>query len=92
MRRALTEAAKRGHAAVLLVGDASYYGRFGFSADKTRTLRLSGADRARLLAVELKPDALTGTHGVIAAAGERERVLPSLGRLKSGAQLIPRAA
>jgi predicted N-acetyltransferase YhbS len=92
MQRALTEAAQRGHAAVLLVGDASYYGRFGFSADKTRTLRLSGADRARLLAVELKPDALTATHGVIAAAGERERVLPSLGRLKSGAQLIPRAA
>src|SRR6185436_21093863 len=38
MTRALREAGKRGHRAVLLVGDAPYYGRFGFSADKTGTL------------------------------------------------------
>src|SRR5258708_20083912 len=38
MRRA-TEAAQRlGHKAVLLVGDAPYYGRFGFSADQTGAL------------------------------------------------------
>ena len=93
MRRALAEAAQRGHAAVLLVGDAGYYSRFGFSAEKTQALRLSGADPARLLAVELTPDALTGAHGVIAASGERERALPSLTRLtKARAQLIPRAA
>ena len=35
MRRALHEAGRRGHRAVLLVGDASYYGRFGFSAEPT---------------------------------------------------------
>ena len=35
MRRALAEARRRGHAAVLLVGDAPYYGRFGFSAQAT---------------------------------------------------------
>jgi predicted N-acetyltransferase YhbS len=93
MRRALADAAQRGHAAVLLVGDAAYYGRFGFTAAKTQALRLSGADQARLLAVELTPDALTGAHGAIAASGERERVLPSLTRLtKPRAQLIPRAA
>jgi predicted N-acetyltransferase YhbS len=93
MQRALTEATQRGHAAVLLVGDAAYYGRFGFSAEKTQALRLSGADPARLLAAELTPDALTGAHGVITASGERERVLPSFTRLaKPHAQLIPRAA
>jgi predicted N-acetyltransferase YhbS len=93
MQRVLAEAAQRGHAAVLLVGDASYYGRFGFSADKTQALRLSGADRARLLAVELKADSLTGAHGVIAASSERERVLPTLTRLaKPRAHLVPRAA
>ena len=76
-----------------MVGDAGYYSRFGFSAEKTQALRLSGADPVRLLAVELTPDALTGAHGVISAAGERERALPSLTRLtKARAQLIPRAA
>jgi predicted N-acetyltransferase YhbS len=90
MQRALGEAAQRGHAAVLLVGDAGYYGRFGFTPEKTQALRLTGADPARLLAVELRPDALTGAHGVIAASGERVR--PSLTLTKSRAQLIPRAA
>jgi predicted N-acetyltransferase YhbS len=93
MQRARDEATQRGHAAVLLVGDAGYYGRFGFSAEKTQALRLNGADPARLLAVELTPDALAGAHGAIAASGERERVLPSLTRLaKPRTQLIPRAA
>jgi predicted N-acetyltransferase YhbS len=72
MHRALAEAARRSHAAVLLVGDAAYYGRFGFTADNTRALHLTGADPARLLAIELRPGALDGAHGVITAAGERE--------------------
>ena len=93
MQRALAEAQQRGHAAVLLVGDAAYYGRFGFIAEKTQALRLAGADPARLLAVELKADSLAGAHGVITATGERESVLPSLTRLaKPRARLIPRAA
>ena len=41
MRRALRDA-RRGHKAVLLVGDAPYYGRFGFSAEKTGSLWLPG--------------------------------------------------
>ena len=32
MRHALRVAGKRGHAAVLLVGEPAYYGRFGFAA------------------------------------------------------------
>lgn len=95
MQRALADAARLGHVAVLLVGDAAYYGRFGFTPEKTQALRLSGADPARLLAVELNPDALTGAHGTIAASGEREgALLTRLGksRTSSRATLIPRAA
>ena len=57
MRHAIGAAAKLGHAAVLLVGDRDYYGRFGFSANKTGLLALPGADPARLLALELRAGA-----------------------------------
>ena len=72
MRRA-TEAAQRlGHKAVLLVGDAPYYGRFGFSAEKTGALWMPGPyERDRLLARELVPGALDGARGLISATGER---------------------
>ena len=66
MRRALHEASRRGHRAVLLVGDAAYYGRFGFSAERTGTLWLPGLDAPhRLLGRELSPGALDGAHGLI---------------------------
>jgi predicted N-acetyltransferase YhbS len=69
MRRALGAARRRGHRAVLLVGDAAYYGRFGFSAEKTGALWLPGPyDRRRLLGCELRPGALDGARGLIAAS------------------------
>ena len=72
MQRALREARRLGHAAVLLVGDAPYYGRFGFSADKTAALRLPGAyDQHRLLALELKAGALAGARGLVRPTGNR---------------------
>ena len=59
VRRAVAQARRLGHGAVILVGDAPYYGRFGFAADKTAGLRLPGPfERHRLLALELKPGAL----------------------------------
>ena len=73
MVRALREARKLGHRAVLLVGDAPYYGRFGFSAEKTGTLWMPGAyERHRLLALELVPGALDGARGMIAGIGRPE--------------------
>jgi predicted N-acetyltransferase YhbS len=70
MRHALEQARRRGHQSVLLVGDAPYYGRFGFTAERTGALRLPGPyARDRLLARELVPDALEGAHGLVAAAG-----------------------
>jgi predicted N-acetyltransferase YhbS len=69
MQRAIRDAARLGHRAVLLVGDASYYGRFGFSAEKTGALRLPGfCDSRRVLALELAPGALAGTRGLVAAS------------------------
>jgi predicted N-acetyltransferase YhbS len=70
MRRALAAARKHGHGGIILVGDASYYGRFGFSADKARRLRLPGPfERHRLLALELRPGTLDNARGLIKAAG-----------------------
>ena len=42
MQHAVEAAARLGHRAVLLVGDAPYYDRFGFSAEKTGRLWLPG--------------------------------------------------
>ncbi|MCC7346240.1 MAG: N-acetyltransferase [Variibacter sp.] len=72
MARALREARRLGHRAVLLVGDAAYYGRFGFSAAKTGKLRLPGPfEPHRLLGLELIAGALGGAGGVIRAAGDK---------------------
>ena len=66
MRRALRDAKRRGHKAVLLVGDAPYYGRFGFSAAQTGRLWLPGPyEQHRLLGLELVPGALGGARGLI---------------------------
>lgn len=68
MQRALRDARRRGHRAVLLVGDAAYYGRFGFSAEKTGQLWLPGPyEQHRLLGCELAEGALDGASGLIHA-------------------------
>jgi len=46
VRHALAQAQRHRHRAVLLVGDAPYYGRFGFAAEKTGALSLPGPYRA----------------------------------------------
>lgn len=66
MREALKRATVYGHRAVLLVGDAPYYARFGFKPSYTRRLTLPGpVDRARFLGCELIPGALAGAHGLV---------------------------
>ena len=72
MDHALAVAKARGHGAVILLGDAAYYARFGFSALKTGELSLPGPfERDRLLGLELREGALDGAWGMIAAAGGR---------------------
>jgi predicted N-acetyltransferase YhbS len=70
VRRALRDSRRRGHRAMFLVGDAPYYGRFGFTAAKTSKLELPGPyEPARLLALELVPGGLDGASGLIRATG-----------------------
>src|SRR3954447_24521581 len=70
MDHALAAAKARGHRAVILLGDASYYIRFGFSGAKAGELTLPGAfERDRLLGLELGEGALDGAWGMIAPTG-----------------------
>ncbi len=82
MHHALAQAAVRGHGAVILLGDAPYYARFGFSAESTAALALPGPfERDRLLARELHAGALDGVSGLIAptgAAARRPRVAAAI--------------
>jgi predicted N-acetyltransferase YhbS len=91
MDHALAAAKARGHRAVILLGDAPYYARFGFSAAKTRELTLPGAfERDRLLGLELVEGGLNGAWGMISATGT------PLPKAKAGrarkALLVPRVA
>ena len=71
MNRALAAAEARGHGAVILLGDAPYYARFGFSGRKTGELSLPGPfERDRLLGLELREGALDGAWGMIVPSGE----------------------
>lgn len=70
MRVGLSRAEALGHACVLLVGDAPYYERFGFSAALTTRLWLPGPyARERFLGLELRAGALAGAAGLVNAAG-----------------------
>lgn len=72
MHMAIDEARRLGHAAILLVGDAPYYGRFGFVAEKTRNLAMPGPyETHRFLALELVSGALDGATGVLRATGRK---------------------
>ena len=70
VKQALASAKARGYGAVILLGDASYYARFGFSADNTGGLSLPGPfERDRLLGLELREGALDGASGMIVPKG-----------------------
>jgi predicted N-acetyltransferase YhbS len=70
MRDALARAGALGHSAVLLVGDAPYYARFGFTPEATAGLWLPGPYEAgRFLAHEIRPGALDGAQGLVTATG-----------------------
>jgi predicted N-acetyltransferase YhbS len=70
VNHALAAAKTRGHGAVVLLGDAPFYARFGFSALKAGELQLPGPfERDRLLGLELREGALDGAWGMIAPTG-----------------------
>ncbi len=69
IRESLARAGSLGHRAVLLVGDAPYYAKFGFERRFTERLTLPGpVERARFLGLELAPGALAGAEGRVRAA------------------------
>jgi predicted N-acetyltransferase YhbS len=92
MNHALAAAKARGQSAVILLGDAPYYARFGFSARKTGELSLPGPfETDRLLGLELRDGALDGAWGMIMPTGMAARP----GKPRSPARLrklAPRAA
>jgi predicted N-acetyltransferase YhbS len=66
MREAIARAGNRGHRAILLVGDAAYYERFGFSSAVTQALDMPGpVDRNRFLGLELQAGSLDAAIGCI---------------------------
>lgn len=73
MDHALATAKARGHGAVILLGDAPYYARFGFSPARMADLALPGPfERERLLGLELRDGALDGACGLIVPTGAAE--------------------
>jgi len=73
MRHAIAEARLLGHSAIILVGDAPYYARFGFAGNLVADLHLPGpVERARFLGIELIPGALDGAEGLVAGCGRLE--------------------
>jgi predicted N-acetyltransferase YhbS len=98
MDHALDLAKQRGHAAVILLGDAPYYNRFGFSPLKTGELSLPGPfERDRLLGLELRANALDGAWGMILPTGAPELKtvasrVDKAARARKPARLVPNAA
>jgi predicted N-acetyltransferase YhbS len=76
---AMFRAVQRGHKAIILVGDAAYYERFGFSRSATRSLSLPGpVESERFLGLELEVGALEGASGLVTPIGERVEAIEDL--------------
>ena len=72
IRTGLDRARRFGHRAVLLVGDAPYYSRFGFERRFTEALLMPGpVEDGRFLGLELAPGALAEAVGLVLATGAR---------------------
>lgn len=70
MRHAFARAEILGHGAVLLVGDAPYYARFGFTQALAADLFMPGPfERDRFLGLALRAGALEGANGLLRATG-----------------------
>ncbi|MBP2229777.1 putative N-acetyltransferase YhbS [Azospirillum agricola] len=76
IRMSLNKAIALGYTSVILVGDAPYYERFGFTRNLTLGMQMPGpVDMDRLLGLELVEGALDGASGMI---GRAETAVPAL--------------
>ena len=70
IRHALAAAHAADHSAVLLVGDAAYYERFGFREEVTANLWMPGpVEHNRFLGLEFQAGALTNVSGFVLPTG-----------------------
>jgi predicted N-acetyltransferase YhbS len=74
----LDRARRFGHRAVLLVGDAPYYARFGFERRFTEALIMPGpVEDERFLGLELAPGALAWAEGLVTVTRSRVPEAPA---------------
>ncbi len=79
IRMSLNKAIAHGYQSVILVGDAPYYERFGFSRALTLGMQMPGpVDMNRLLGLELVEGALDGVTGMIGSAENATAALPAV--------------
>lgn len=70
MVAAIERAGALGYGAIVLVGDAPYYARFGFERRLAQRLRMPGPVEAeRFLGLDLVPGVLAGARGLVRATG-----------------------
>lgn len=87
MREAISRAEALGHRAIILVGDAPYYAKFGFSREPVRALAMPGpVELERFLGLELVSGALTDARGRVVATGRKAMRRPA------GERALKRAA
>jgi predicted N-acetyltransferase YhbS len=96
MRDVLARATALGHAGVLLVGDADYYARFGFTTEAVSDLWLPGPyESERFQGLELVPGGLAGARGLVSATGLPAPKPDFAALIRAAAtsqQVMPRAA
>ena len=85
MEAAIERAGALGHRAIVLVGDAPYYARFGFERRLARGLRMPGPVEAeRFLGLELEPGALAEARGLVKASGAIDLASRRISRRRRG--------
>lgn len=78
MREAIARATALGHRAIILVGDAPYYAKFGFSRDGVTRLAMPGpVELDRFLGLELTPGAFDDARGRVVATGRKTARRPA---------------
>ena len=86
MREVLARATALGHRAIVLVGDAPYYAKFGFSRAPVLALAMPGpVELDRFLGRELAPGALAEARGRVIATGDLAMPASAGGRARRAA-------